>query len=382
MVLGSGHFQDHRAVVLDFSTVEMTGPQVARQFRKAICDRQLQLQESVQCSLQQWWQATPCLPQGLTPNQSDALLAKWMRCDLTSVAPQTKEKPKQPWMDRATLDQVLSESTWRRQWFRLQQAVLCLKKKFWFSVWQMGAAPVHIAEAHDTLLTQTCLVSVQVNLSSKRVRRIVKQARQQWLERHVATIAKAASNGDLKPLYQFCRTTKIGPKVATLLFLPSDEVASNPQKVADVWRHHFAKDFDHRIRQVPFEMLEKVLCTICSQVQIGGVGGESTCVNAVQMEPQCVGWVGELSQVAGTMRADKAIGVDSIPPEACRVAGRAYWCHLAEIVKQVIKSNRFPDVWKGGIMCGIPREPRAPSTPEHSRGILISTAPCTLVGKA
>ena len=33
-------------------------------------------------------------------------------------------------------------------------------------------------------------------------------------------------------------------------------------------------------------------------------------------------------------------------------------------------------------MCGIPRKPRAPSTPEHSRGILISTAPCTLVGKA
>ena len=149
-----------------------------------------------------------------------------------------------------------------------------------------------------------------------------------------------------------------------------------------MWRHHFAKDFDYRIRQVPFEILEKVLCAICSQVQFGGVGGESTCVNAVQMEPQCVDWVDELSQVAITMRAGKAIGVDSIPPEACRVAGRAYWCQLAEIVKQVIKSNRFPDVWKGGIMCGIPRKPRAPSTPEHSRGILISTAPCTLVGKA
>ena len=32
MMFGSGHFQDHRAVVLDFSTVEMTGPQVARQY--------------------------------------------------------------------------------------------------------------------------------------------------------------------------------------------------------------------------------------------------------------------------------------------------------------------------------------------------------------
>ena len=161
MMFGSGHFQDHRAVVLDFSTVEMTGPQVARQYRTAICDHQLLLQESVQCSMQQWWQATPCLPQGITPNQSDALLAKWMRCGLSSVAPQTKKKPKQPWMDRATLDQVINESIWRRQWFRLQQAMLCLKKKFWFSVWHVGVAPVHVVEAHNTLLTQTCLVSVQ-----------------------------------------------------------------------------------------------------------------------------------------------------------------------------------------------------------------------------
>ena len=257
-------------MVLDFSTVEMTGPQVARQYRSAICDRQLLLQESVQCSLQQW-QATPCLPQDLTSNQSDALLAKWMRCGLSSVAPQTKKKPKQPWMDRATLDQVIHESTWRRQWFRLQQAMLSLKKKFWFSVWQMGVVPVHVAETHDTVLTQTCLVSVHVTLSSFRVRSIVKQARQQWLERHVAAIAKAANNGDLKPLYQFHRTTKIGPKVAAPLFLPSGDVASNPQQVADVWRHHFAKDIDHQTRQAPFEMLEKVLCAICYQVQICGV---------------------------------------------------------------------------------------------------------------
>ena len=31
----------------------------------------------------------------------------------------------------------------------------------------------------------------------------------------------------------------------------------------------------------------------------------------------------------------------------------------------------------GFSVCGIPRKPRAPSTPEHSRCILISTAPCT-----
>ena len=70
--------------------------------------------------------------------------------------------------------------------------------------------------------------------------------------------------------------------------------------------------FDHRIRQVPFHLLENVLSRICSQVQFGGVGGESTCVNAVQMEPQCVDWVDELSQVASIMRAGKAIGLDSI----------------------------------------------------------------------
>ena len=152
--------------------------------------------------------------------------------------------------------------------------------------------------------------------------------------------------------------------------------------IADVWRLHFAKDFDHRIKQVSIQMLESVLCKFCSQVFIRGVGDENTCVSDVQTEPQCVDWVCELSQVASTMRTGKAIGVDSIPLEACRVAGIAYLCQLAEIVKQVIKCNRFPDVWKGGIMCGIPRKPRAPSTPEHSRGILTSTAPCTLVGKA
>ena len=111
MMLGSGHFQDHRAVVLDFSNVEMTGPQVARQYRTAICDRQLLLQKSVQCSLQQWWQATPGLPQA---SPRIKVMRSWRSgCVVVSAPwhPQTKKKPKQPWMDRATLDQVLSESS-------------------------------------------------------------------------------------------------------------------------------------------------------------------------------------------------------------------------------------------------------------------------------
>ena len=60
-------------------------------YRPAICDRQLLAQESVQCLLQQWWQATPLPPTGLTPNRSEALLAKWMRYRLRCVAPQQTE---------------------------------------------------------------------------------------------------------------------------------------------------------------------------------------------------------------------------------------------------------------------------------------------------
>ena len=135
-MFGSGHFQDHRAVVLDFSTVEMTGPQVARQYRTAICDRHRSQSMLVAAKV-----ANDTFTTGLTQNQSDALLAKWMRCGLSSLAPKTKKKPKQPWMDRAALDQVLSESAWRRQWLRLQQAMLCLKKKFWFFCLANGCCP-------------------------------------------------------------------------------------------------------------------------------------------------------------------------------------------------------------------------------------------------
>ena len=72
--------QDHRAAVMEFSN-----------YRPAICDLQLLAQESVQCLLQQWWLATPLLPTGLTPNQGEALLAKWMRHGLRCVAPQSKQ---------------------------------------------------------------------------------------------------------------------------------------------------------------------------------------------------------------------------------------------------------------------------------------------------
>ena len=49
------------------------------------------------------------------------------------------------------------------------------------------------------------------------------------------------------------------------------------------------------------------------------------------------------------MRAGKAIGMDSIPPEECRLAGKDYWCQLAGVAKQAVSCNQFPDVWKGGI---------------------------------
>ena len=76
-LFGSGHFQDHRAVVVvEFSTVATTSLQVTNDYWPAICDRQPLAQESAQCLLQQWWQATPLLPTGLTPNQREALLGQ------------------------------------------------------------------------------------------------------------------------------------------------------------------------------------------------------------------------------------------------------------------------------------------------------------------
>ena len=98
-LLGSEHFQDHFAVMLEFSTAMSTNLQVAHECRPAVCDRELLAQESVQSSFQQWWQATPLPPTGLTPNQGEALLARWMRhglsCgmpkSLTAVAPSTMQ---------------------------------------------------------------------------------------------------------------------------------------------------------------------------------------------------------------------------------------------------------------------------------------------------
>ena len=77
------------------------------------------------------------------------------------------------------------------------------------------------------MLAQTCMVSVQVTLSSKRVRRIVKQARQKWLEGHVASIAKAAHNGDLKPLFQFSLNS---PKLVPVLRHHSDDDSAHAEE--------------------------------------------------------------------------------------------------------------------------------------------------------
>ena len=62
-------------------------------------------------------------------------------------------------------------------------------------------------------------------------------------------------SGKLKPLHQLHKNAQMGPKVAMPLFLPTGAVATTLQEVASVWRHQFAKDFDHRIRTVPFENL-------------------------------------------------------------------------------------------------------------------------------
>ena len=151
-----------------------------------------------------------------------------------------------------------------------------------------------------------------------------------------------------------------------------------------MWRHHFAKDFDHRIKTVPFENLANFLQEIRTQDQTCDTGegtlvtlacssmqeirtdtredktqhDEAACDPVAQVEPCFLDWVDELTQVAGTIRSGKAIGVDSIPLEPCRVAGKAYWCQLPEIAKQVVSCNQFPDA--GGIMCGVPRKPGVP----------------------
>ena len=62
-LFGSGHFQDHRAVVIEFSTVATTSLQVTHDYRPAICDRQLPVQESVQCLLQHGGKQHPCYRQ-------------------------------------------------------------------------------------------------------------------------------------------------------------------------------------------------------------------------------------------------------------------------------------------------------------------------------
>ena len=48
--------------------------------------------------------------------------------------------------------------------------------------------------------------------------------------------------------------------------------------------------------------------------------------------------------------------------------------HTGEVVSRI----QFPDAWKGGIMCGVPRKPGVPMTLEQSCGILVSTPNSTL----
>ena len=143
------------------------------------------------------------------------------------------------------------------------------------------------------------------------------------------------------------------------LFLPSGAVATTLREVASEWRHHFAKDSDHRIKMVTFENLANSTHGLRTDTREDKTQQhEAACDPVAQVEPCFLDiWVDEPSQVAGTIRSDKAIGVDPVPLEACRVAGKAYWCQLAEIAKQVVSCNQFLDAWKGVIMCGVPRKP-------------------------
>ena len=127
-----------------------------------------------------------------------------------------------------------------------------------------------------------------------------------------------------------------------------------------MWRHLLAKDVDYHITLVSFESLARSLQEIQTRVQccdnvdthetpaFNSMQVENTvqqqeivCDTVVQVEPCFLDWVNELSQVIGTMRAGKAIGVDSIPPEACRLAGKDHWCQLVGVAKQAVSTINF-----------------------------------------
>ena len=189
LLFGSGHFQDHREVVLEFSTVVSTSLRVTHDYRPAPC-------AGVSPML------APAMVAGNTL-ATDALPRTKVRHfwpnGLIGATPHSKQKPRQPWMDRSSLGKVMVESAWRRQWFRLLHATLSLKKTFWFRGWQTGVAPLQVAVAHDTLLVHACTVSVLVTQSSKRVRLLVKQA--------------AAENGNSNRSTSSFKTPKLVPKL-------------------------------------------------------------------------------------------------------------------------------------------------------------------------
>ena len=132
------------------------------------------------------------------------------------------------------------------------------------------------------------------------------------MERQVTEIAVVAENGNLKPLCQLKLVQKLPCRSSFHL-----ELVTTPQEVASVWRHHFAKDFDHRIKTVPFENLANSLQEIQTQVQNCDTGestlvtpacdrtqqDEAACDPIAQVEQCFLDWVDELSQVAGTTRS-------------------------------------------------------------------------------
>ena len=233
----------------------------------------------------------------------------------------------------------------------------------------------------DTLLVHANMVSVQVTRSSRRFRPLAKHARQQWMEGQVTEMAVVVEKGSLKPLYQFYKRARLAPKVAMPLFLPSRVVATTPQGVEFVWPHHIVKELDHRIRMVPFDSLARSLQEIQTRVQccdnvvdthetpaLNSMQVENTvqqqeivCDTVVPVNPCFLDWVNELSQVcqAPCVLARQLVWTLSRQKRADWRA-KTTGASLRELRNKQSVAINFPNVWKCGIMCGVPKKARTP----------------------
>jgi len=82
----------------------------------------------------------------------------------------------------------------------------------------------------------------------------------------------------------------------------------------------------------------------------------------------------EIREVVKKMKKKKAAGVDGIPMEAWKFAGRDLWNGLVRLMKQVWKEGEIPEDWRKGIVVPIYKK-GDPNLPSNYRGVsLLCTA--------